>query len=383
MPTQIDELKKSVELLLSVNGTMAGVILGVLVFFWQTDKLKNQKGGMVVSLLCECISVLFLLVTYAFVGNNNYEAILKNFLWASIFCAGAGLIILPLTFARAHLRYSALRERRMLNYIIPKKILNKIKDIAYIERMIPRSNVDIFGLNIDKDAKDMIYKGYSFLLLVDSALEDRVKNLAIRFSLQGIKNGETVDYVCTDCHPFQIKTKFYRLASQYNYDLSKIHKDDLIIIDAFTEFYGFKEDVLAQRADQTREEVHVIKAKSVAGIHSAAIDAWYRHRKRVRKTTGKLRRPHIMIYDHLLALSDKFGNEQLKEYFFHLISAEKEFGMFTIIIEYKDKDNQLINELEQRVDCCMETIEDANGNKTYLEIKKMRLAKIEKERIEI
>jgi len=146
--------------------------------------------------------------------------------------------------------------------------------------------------------------------------------------------------------------------------------------------FGYDEDVLMKNTRDILNEVKIIKAKSLIEIHSSAMEAWYIHKNRLLSNTGKLlRRPHRMVYDHLSALLNFTTTENLIEYFTHLISSEKSYGMFTVILEYSSTDEQILTNLRQLTDCVL--IAHNDNGQSFLELVKLQNFKFKPLKIDI
>ena len=370
----IEKLLELAKILIAVYGSTAAFIFAVLVLFWGDKRLSHHKSGMIKSFIFIVVSIITLLSGFMLTGTKYYEVALNISIRGSIFISIIGLLFLIYTFLLSYLKILSLRTRRISKYLIPSSVLRHVTNKSYVKRMKERQSFTLFGLEVGEREKEDIGKGYIFLIVADANTEDKVKDAAVKFCVEGLSTGETMDYVCTDNHPYSIKDRIDKCARELKFDLSKLAKDDIVIIDAFSPNYGFKEDILIDRSESTKIEMNIIKAESIAAIHSAAIKAWYAHKKRLKKSTGKaLRRPHRMIYDHVSGLSSKYSEEHILEFFTHLISSEKAYGMLTVIIEYSDTKEQILNVLKQLVDCCLiAKLDGEDKNVAFLELTKIK-----------
>lgn len=359
--------------LFAIYGTSIAAIIAVLVFFWKSEKRRQYRGILVLSLIFVVFSLMILAVGYTLLGVGNYS-IYEIYIIVSVSAYCVSLILFLLGITRSFMHDVSLRESHFTRMFLPSAICERLFPNSYIRQMQERRPFSFLGLDLKSEDIKTVSKGYSILAISDELSEGTVKDLLMTFLLDGLQKGETLDYVCTDAHPFLIKERITRIAQSQNIDLSSYASDDIVLIDAYSPSYGFNEDILLLKDKEIKLEVCIIKAASISGVHSSCMDAWYIHKKRLKKSKGKeLRRPHRMVYDHLSVLGNRYGHDQLKEFFLHLLSAEKAYGMITIIIEYRTTESEVLSLLRQLVDLVFEIKRKGEGlDVNALEVYKAR-----------
>ena len=184
----------------------------------------------------------------------------------------------------------------------------------------------------DEEIK-IINEGYSFLFVGKSNID--MSDLALQLLINGLENGETVNYVCIDKHPIII----WENAKKINPHI-KEKNHDVVFIDGYTPNYGFDDEILAERFEEIkRDGVQIVTGKTITGIHSATGDAFKIIKAKEKAKSKDKRRPNRMVYDSLSTLQDVSSPEQIRIFFNHSIPAEKSYKMVSFIIENDDCDN--------------------------------------------
>ncbi|MFX0210233.1 MAG: hypothetical protein ACFFDT_29910, partial [Candidatus Hodarchaeota archaeon] len=149
-------------------------------------------------------------------------------------------------------------------------------------------------------------------------------------------------------------------------------KDDFILIDAYTPNFGFDDEINEKKLkDLEREGVKVVGGKTIPGIHSATKQAFNLIKQKEKKKERGVRRPNMMIYDSLSTISHVSSIEGLQIFLSHMIPAEKNYQMWTFIIEYSDCEKELFRTVKRLVDSIFELNVEKKDDPP--EIKKLRI----------
>lgn len=358
--------------LIKFYGAEVALFFTVLTFFWNNKKLSPHKIWIIVAFSFTIFAVIFIGLLYldtsilVFYKQKKFLDEKIIFLRSSLIFGFLGLLFLPLSFLSLYFKSKSFRSSKNFSHYFRLLLKGKNNNIEYISSMQKRSNFSFFGIEFDEKMKNAIIGGGSVLIISENSTSDIVKKATMKFLLDGMVANETVDYVTVDQHPFKVKENLDNCATNRSINLNSYAKDDFLIIDAFSPNYGFDEDIVVKNSESILNEICVIKARSLMDIHSSAMKAWYIHKDRLKKNTGKtLRRPHRMVYDHLSRLLGNETQDDLINYYTHLISSEKAYGMITVIIEYKNTNEIVLNTLKQLVDIVFQV----NNNNGKIEIK--------------
>jgi hypothetical protein len=288
-----------------------------------------------------------------------------------VFCAASYVTLLHL-LAKAYAQIYLFRDSGYLKYLNPFNFFRKFSDRTYVLHMQERKGFTFPPLKLTNKDVETIRDGYSILLTGPRYIEDKMKANMIESIAQALDDGETVDYVCTDQHPFRIRAMLTDSLKKLGKELTDYYGTDIVIIDAFTPVFGFREDILDEERKTTRQEIPIIEASSLAGVHRAAMKAWYLHKESLKQSRGRTyRRPHRMIYDNLSTFLRFEGLEQLTTFYLHMLSAERAYKMVTYVIEYEDANVELMRTLYGTVDCILRFSAET-GVSVNTKIEKMR-----------
>lgn len=262
-----------------------------------------------------------------------------------------GWVILLLGFWRIYGRIYHMRQKRFMKHIpfISKIYLFFKRKDLYIGAMKERRCFSLKPFNLHDNEIDQAKKnGASIFIFGD--VEVNLSRIAMDILVEGLKNGETGDYVCCQRPPGHI---WQEIASHY--DLED-HKDTKpTFIDAYTQNFGFSDEIFKLNTNELTEKdggtgLTVIPARTIASIHTASNTSWYINRKDSR---GK-RNPHRMIYDRLSSLIAFSGIEHINSFIRHFMVAEKFYGMITIIVETRNSPMEMINTIYDLADYVIE-----------------------------
>ena len=142
---------------------------------------------------------------------------------------------------------------------------------------------------------------------------------------------EDINYVCCNVAPSSI---WEEMEKHHDSDkLNKIKKH-FVFVDAYTETFGFEDDVLKERLREMekKKRIHIVNSNSAAGIHSGTAKAFKILKKNAVSGQSE-RRSCTMIYDTLSVLSIPETDAEVAEFIIHLAAAERAYQMRTIFLE--------------------------------------------------
>lgn len=343
-------------------------VTAIVVMFWRDKRLRFGRAEVIYAFLLNLIAIIVLTINLSLRGFGY------PFTWFSlsgIVIAIAGYMVLVHLLLAAYARIFLFRDSGFLKYLGPFNALRKFSDRTYVLTMGERKDFVLLPFNFPKEAIETIKSGYSFLMVGPRICEYEIKATTIASLAAALEQGETIDYVCIDQHPFRIKDLLKDELKKSGIDITNYYGTDIIIIDAFTPLFGFREDILDEERRRTQQEIPIIEASSLAGLHRAAMKAWYMHKQSIQLVKARsLRRANRMVYDNLSTFIRFEGLELLTTFYHHMISAERGYKMITIIIEYNDTDSRLIATLEGLVDGVIRFSKEEGVTK--IQISKMR-----------
>ena len=191
-------------------------------------------------------------------------------------------------------------------------------------------------------------------------LRRRVIQLAVDLAL---KAAHDVNYVsCT--LPASIVWDLFEEAIKE--DRIEDFKSQLVLIDAYTDSFGFRDEVLIEghRSLTVDKNVNVVKdATSAASVHAASSEAFHILKRIAKKKNRSGRRPCVMIYDSLSMMGNADASFEIAQFVVHLTAAELAYEMFPILIEpnVENRDSVVLDSLRA---CCGSAIDlsEADNN---------------------
>ena len=191
------------------------------------------------------------------------------------------------------------------------------------------------------------------LLLLTGKEPDLVRQLAVKVSatLLLAESSHDVNYVCCTISPDDVWTMFKAHIPESRINESKSR---LVIIDAYTNTYGFRDEVLHERVRRLSvdQNVNIVSnANSSASIHSATAKAFHILKDAAGASRAGGRRPCIMIYDCLSAFAMTETESELAQFVVHLTAAEQAYDMYTVFVEPEMEVRQGLV-LESMRTCC-------------------------------
>lgn len=269
-----------------------------------------------------------------------------------------GLVIIYCTWhlVAGHLRVQYLRKKDFIKFVRLPVIHRKKapEKMQYLDSMKTRKEFKIFPFNHlgDEIIEEARKNGLSILISGDH--HNYKQKVALEILMEGLRNGETVDYVTTQNHPKKIIDMLLSEAGRCNLSPDLVSRN-VVVIDGFSPLYGFSEDILEKGLQYAERNIKVIRASGLAGIHSGVIDAWDTHRTRIKEQfpDGKgfpERRPHRIVYDRASVFSLFTDEDEIVKFMIHVMQSEKYYGMITIFIEDDDAPKAISNRLQALVE---------------------------------
>lgn len=150
---------------------------------------------------------------------------------------------------------------------------------------------------------------------------------------------EEFNYVCCTVSPSNIWTMFIRECKD-DECLKKL-KSRLVFVDAYTETFGFGDEILLDRVGtlRTEERLEIVSCSSAAGVHKGTTDA-FKILKQTALNERRTREACTIIYDTLSSLAITETEEEIAEFIIHLAAAEHTYDMQTIFLEPDLKDRK-------------------------------------------
>ena len=362
-----------IDLLYAYVGSSA-LIATLYTLFSKNSWLKPGVGGLLKVLLAFCLGVIaIVLAIFAKIyGEGFATGVFPYFFISSIGMFILGWFGLFYVYAKSHVRIFHLREDFTVQYMAPLKWLQKLKKKDY-ELVDPKrrdatDQLSFLPQKLSRKEQVEIAEGYSFLFTGDD--EIRLIDEVFNRIFEGIQNGETVNYVCVNKHPIEVWKKL--TGSKQFPGMEEKIKANFILIDAYTQNFGFDDEVNEESLKKLeRQGVHVVQGKTIPGIHSATAKAFNLTKRQEREKESQIRRPNRMVYDSISTLSFLYGIEAIQVFLSHMIPAEKNYGMWTFVIELSDANPKICTTLRRLVDTVLEfNVENKNEPPV---IKKLRV----------
>lgn len=127
----------------------------------------------------------------------------------------------------------------------------------------------------------------------------------------------------------------------------EVMRERVVAVDAYTPHFGFLDTINWDKTSRLRSDLGtrlLSSTETYAGLHSSSSAAF----KQIKKASGagKSRKPTLVIYEDMYALSDVESVEQYRIFARHVIPSERLWdGMFTVFAEtaQKEEDWKLIS----------------------------------------
>lgn len=338
-------------------------VVALYAFFAKEPRLR--EGAERLLLVIFIVGVSALLAIVSLMGTLNEWAYVAK--WSAnaamvVFSLGWGVLLL--SFWRLYGRLYHMREKRFWKYVAPFSSAYGLLSKRYVLDALPRKAFALPPYTFEKKESATIMNGYTIFLL--GAKEVDLTRIAIHILVDGLRHGETGDYVCCHRPPDQI---WREITTYYPDVLTATVKP--AFIDAYSPNFGFDDEILKEKlahltARAGGYSVDVIPARTIPGIHTAGNTSWYISKKKAHGAGP--RRPHRTVYDHLSALVPFSSVEQITNFVHHFMAGEKAYGMITVVIEMKDSPREVINTIYKLADCVIEF--EVEAGTTYASMKK-------------
>lgn len=164
------------------------------------------------------------------------------------------------------------------------------------------------------------------------------------------KTEEEFNYICCTVSPFNILDLIEKTCTDAA--LKNRLKKRLVFVDAYTETFGFEDEILIDRINSMRTEkmIQVVSCSSSAGVHKGTTDA-FKILKKNAQGSQQERGACTIIYDTLSALAITETEAEVSEFIIHLSAAEHTYDMQTIFIE-PDIENRKSQSIDTIRTCC-------------------------------
>ncbi|MEW8292915.1 MAG: hypothetical protein AB2672_20585 [Candidatus Thiodiazotropha endolucinida] len=163
---------------------------------------------------------------------------------------------------------------------------------------------------------------------------------------------EEINYVCCTVSPHNV---WQMLVEKFKNDELNIFKKRMVFVDAYTETFGFEDEVLIERRRimEADEFIEVVPCDSSAGVHSGTAKA-FKILKKAALNEKRTRRPCTIVYDSLTVLSVPETETEVAEFIVHLTAAEHAYDMSTIFIEpdVENRDSETAKAIKAIRACC-------------------------------
>lgn len=155
-----------------------------------------------------------------------------------------------------------------------------------------------------------------------------------------------VQYMTASRHPIEFVAHLEAAVDSTNLTWKTV-RERIVVVDAYTPHFGFLDSINEDKSAKLRRELGdrlLSSLETYAGLHSSSSAAF----KRIKRESGAghSRKPTLVIYEDMYALSDIESVEQYRIFARHVIPSERLWdGMFTVFAEtaQKEEDWKLIS----------------------------------------
>jgi hypothetical protein len=341
--------------LLKISLATSAFVIALYTLFSKDTRLRANGENILVALILFIISNILLILSYVLsIASCSMHRITIAVTIAALLMYCGSFIFLFKIFLNAYNQIYNLRTNKFIKYFKPIRIiLDAVRPYKHYEtqsegRETDQDSFQVLRPHLLNHEIEELARGGSILITgpPQRGLLDPV------FSLMHerlIKGNETINFVCTDQHPYRLWERF---KSTFSIPQEK-HKD-IVFIDAYSPSYSFFEDIQQENSRLlSLEGIECVKAKSFSGLHTAMTKAWNIIKSKEEQTGRGNRRPMIAIYAHTSGLCEFESTEQFRIFWWHVIPSEKSYKIITVIIEDDLSGEVILNCLKQRVDCVL------------------------------
>lgn len=322
--------------LLKFYGLTAGFLLTLYALFTRDNELRLSHRelfrvlvGVLVAFLLQC----FVWVLYVILGWKQSLPIVLScvallcYMWAVFYLFFRVTVL-------SYLRVEKFKER---------PFLSSFKHLPVVRRIVQRISTMFekhYETNVGKRCSVPAYKQLNTLIGHSPEMHNErgMSLLATYNSLHAwlttvatlvdehLDNGETVTIITCRHHPAHILSYIEKCNGVPNEDKLK----RFAVVDAFTLSFGGDDEVFHKSLYKKKEDGYtIIPARSLAGIHSGAAEAF----KLFKKARKGPRQPATIIYDGLLSYQYCEPTDHINRFLTHMVEAERAYAMITIIGE--------------------------------------------------
>jgi len=157
------------------------------------------------------------------------------------------------------------------------------------------------------------------------------------------EQGHYVQYMTASRHPIEFVDYLHAAvdsAKAVGFAWQQV-RERIVVVDAYTPHFGFLDSINNDKSATLRKDIDdrlLSSMETYAGLHSSSSAAF----KRIKKAEGadKSRKPTLIIYEDMYALSDLESVEQYRIFARHVIPSERLWdGMFTVFAETAQKED--------------------------------------------
>lgn len=331
-----NQLLQHVSDLVKFYGLTAGFVGTLYALYTKDNELRQSHRELFRVLVLVLLAFLIqsgVWVITDLLGNQGACAVGLS-LAALVLYAVASLYFFGRVTVISYLRIEKFKERPLLHSL---KHLPGIRGIirwhtlrreAHYETTVrKRQSIDKYQVLHDILGRTPLVeesRGASFLLTYEH-VRSWLSSLA-RITKEHLANGETVTVVACRHHPAHI-------LSYIEHDGGVLPEQDrkkLIIVDAFTPAFGGDDEIFHKfLRTKTDDGYTIVSARSLAGIHSGAAQAF----KLFKKSLPGQRLPGTVIYDGLLVYEHCEALDHVIRFVTHMVEAERTYAMITVLGE--------------------------------------------------
>jgi hypothetical protein len=350
--------------LLKVFLPTAALVTALYTLYSKDNRLRANSENVLVSLIVFLFSCILLAIALLFANlTSGFSAVAGGFAWASLVVYAVAFVALVfLVFMRSYNEIYNLRTDKAWKYFKPiKKTLSILKPYKRYEvnvdcRTVQADSFQVFRPYFSDNEINQLANGAS-ILLTGFPTNEKV-NLTLDFVCERLSQGETLNYVSADRHPWEI----WSLLKNRCTSLQDKQKD-IVFIDAFSPSFAFTDDIHEERHQMLLADgVGYVKARHFAGLHTSVSRAFNIIKRNDADKGRRNRRPMVMVYANTSSLADFESTEQFRIFWRHVIPSERSYKMILIIIEDELVGEELLNPLVQRVDFILSYKRENDGS---------------------
>lgn len=156
-----------------------------------------------------------------------------------------------------------------------------------------------------------------------------------------------VQYMTASRHPIEFVEHLEKAVTTASMTWKTV-RERIVVVDAYTPHFGFLDTINEDKSAKVRKQLGnrlLSSSETYAGLHSSSSAAFKRIKRKI-GGPGAARKPTLVIYEDMYALSDIESVEQYRIFARHVLPSERLWdGMFTVFAEtaQKEEDWRLIS----------------------------------------